>query len=346
MSKTSIEWLPGSQLNACKTSGDTMGTRYTARFHAPAGADLRLIVADLAGAVTAVDNEMSNWKADSDLSRLNRAAPGDWVCISANLAAVLVRAIEIGRETGNAFNIGVGDLVEAWGFGPRCEQWPPDRPRGLPRPRPAVDKLLEIEAMGCRARKHGPVSLDLCGIAKGFGVDELARVLDRHGIDSWLVGIDGEMRSRGGKPDGSPWSIALESPEDERRAAMGVVELGDAAIATSGDYRHWIKVGGERVSHTMDPRTGKPVRDALASVTVISPVCTDADAYATALMVLGEEAGREQARRLGLDAFFVARVGDGLRATGTGFFSGAEVLRIPHRTSPVEQRERSTSVVR
>lgn len=322
MSKTFIEWLPGSQLNDCSTSGDTMGTRYSARFHAPAGADLRLIVAELANGVTAVDNQMSNWKADSDLSRLNRSAPDDWVSISANLAAVLVRAIDIGRETGNAFNIGVGDLVDAWGFGPSGSQRPPDVPEG-PRPRPPVDELLEIDVAGSRARKHGPVSLDLCGIAKGFGVDELARVLNRHGIDSWLVGIDGEMRSRGGKPDGSPWSIALESPEDERRAAMGVVELGDAAIATSGDYRHWIKVGGKRVSHTMDPRTGKPLRDALASVTVISPVCTDADAYATALMVLGEEAGREQAQRLGLDAFFVARVGDGLRATGIGFFGGA-----------------------
>ena len=300
-----------------------MGTRYTARFHAPAGADLRLIVAELASGVTAVDNQMSNWKADSDLSRLNRAAPGGWVSISANLAAVLVRAIDIGRETGNAFNIGVGDLVDAWGFGPKGAQRPPDMPQGLPRPRPPVDELLEIDVVECRARKHGPVALDLCGIAKGFGVDELARVLDRHGIDSWLVGIDGEMRSRGGKPDGSAWSIALEAPGDERRAAMGVVELGDAAIATSGDYRHWIKIDGKRVSHTMDPRTGKPLRDALASVTVISPVCADADAYATALMVLGENAGHEHARRLGLDAFFVARAGDRLRATGTGSFGGA-----------------------
>jgi thiamine biosynthesis lipoprotein len=183
--------------------------------------------------------------------------------------------------------------------------------------------LLEIDVAACRARKHGPVALDLCGIAKGFGVDELARVLDRHSVDSWLVGIDGELRSRGGKPDGSPWAVALEAPEDELRAAMGVVELGDAAIATSGDYRHWIEIDGKRVSHTMDPRTGKPLRSALASVTVIARACTDADAYATALMVLGEEAGPEHARRLGLDALFVARVGDGLRTTGTGFFGSA-----------------------
>jgi thiamine biosynthesis lipoprotein len=194
-----------------------------------------------------------------------------------------------------------------------------------------VDARLEIDVAGCRARKQGPVALDLCGIAKGFGVDELARVLERHGIESWLVGIDGEMRSRGSKPDGSPWAIALEAPDDERRAAMGVVELADAAIATSGDYRHWIKVDGQRISHTMDPRGGHPLQGALASVTVIAPLCADADAYATALMVLGEGAGHDQARRLGLDALFVARAGDGLRASGTGCFEGAQNLGRPNR---------------
>lgn len=329
MSKTSIEWLPGPRLSDCRSSGETMGTRYTARFHAPAEADLRRIVAELANGVGAVDHQMSNWKADSDLSRLNRAGADDWVHLPENLVAVLSRAIEIGRETGNAFNIGVGDLVDAWGFGPGGQRRVPQLPEE-PRSRPPVDELLEIDVGGCRVRKHAPIALDLCGIAKGFGVDELARVLDRHGIDSWLVGIDGEMRSRGAKPDGSPWSIAIEAPEDGRRAAMAVVELEDAAIATSGDYRHWIDVDGRRISHTMDPRTGQPLRAALASVTVISPACADADAYATALMVLGEKAGLELARRLDLDALFVARADGGHRCTGSGSFSGEQ-----QRTGPL-----------
>jgi FAD:protein FMN transferase len=324
MSKTSIDWLPDWRLNDCRTSGDTMGTRYSARFHAPEGADLRWIVAELADAVTAVDNQMSNWKFDSDLSRLNRAATRDWVPVSANLATVLLRAVDIGRETGNAFSIGVGDLVDAWGFGPRRGQRPPTLHRESQRC-PALDGLLEIDAAGCRARKHQPLALDLCGIAKGFGVDELARVLDRHGIASWLVGIDGEMRSRGSKPDGSAWAIALEAPDEERRAAMAVVELADAAIATSGDYRHWLEIGGQRVSHTMDPRTGRPLQGALASVTVIAPVCADADAYATALMVLGAQAGHACASRLGIDACFVSRASDGVSVAGTGCFSAMQL---------------------
>lgn len=322
MSRTSIEWLRAERLKDCRTSGATMGTRYTARFVVPEQAHVQTVVADLEAAVTAVDAQMSNWKTDSDLSRLNRAAPGGWVLVSANLASVLVRAAEIGRETGNAFNIGVGDLVDAWGFGPAGRSCPRGTPTGSPACRP-LDELLQVDLPECRVRKHACVALDLCGIAKGFGVDELARVLDRHGIGAWLVGIDGEMRTRGCKPDGSPWAIALEAPEDDRRAAMGVIELGDAAIATSGDYRQWRVIDGERISHTMDPRTGAPLRGALKSVTVIAPTCTDADAYATALMVLGTEAGREHARRRGLDALFVTREHDELRRVGTGLFASA-----------------------
>lgn len=321
MSKTSIEWLHDARLMDCRTSGATMGTRYSARFILSEKAHVQAIVADLEAAVTAVDAQMSNWKVDSDLSRLNRAAIGDWVPVSANLASVLVQAIGIGHETGNAFNIGVGDVVNAWGFGPAGATHPSGPSMGH-RNCQQVDELLQIDVPGLRVRKHACVALDLCGIAKGFGVDELARVLDRRDIGSWLVGIDGEMRARGCKADGSPWAIALEAPDDDRRAAMGVIELGDAAIATSGDYRHWTWVDGVRVAHTMDPRTGAPLQTSLASVTVIAPTCADADAYSTAMMVLGAEAGPDLARQLSLDALFVVRAGTGLRKTGTGCFEG------------------------
>lgn len=318
MSKMSIDWLPGLRVKECRTHGETMGTRYSARFYAPEEADVKGIASALAAAVTRVDQQMSNWKLDSDLTRLNRAAVDVWTPIPENLAKVLVRALEIGRETDNAFNIGVGDLVDAWGFGPSGAGRPPDLPA---RPRTPAHQLLEIDLRGCRALKHGPIELDLCGIAKGFGVDELARVLDSHGIAAWLVGIDGEMRTRGAKPDGSAWAIALEAPDDDRRAAMGVIELGEAAVATSGDYRHWRAVDVERISHTMDPRTGTPQRNALASVTVVAPCCMDADAYATAMTVLGETHGQALAQRIGLDTLFVARDGGRLRTTGTGVFS-------------------------
>lgn len=319
MSKTSIEWLADARVQRCRTSGATMGTRWTAQFHAPLGQDIEAIVTRLDRAVTAVDAQMSNWRADSDLSRLNCAALGHWVPVSANLAAILRRALEIGAETDNAFNIGVGRIVGAWGFGPAGEE---GALRGAgPDPCPPLDEVLDVDAENGRARRLAPVTLDLCGIAKGFGVDELAHVLERQGIDSWLVGIDGEMRAQGSKPDGDAWAIAIEAPQREHRAAMGVIELADAAIATSGDYRHWRDLDIGRISHTMDPRTGAPLRNGVASVTVVAKDCTSADALATALMVLGAEAGPALAERRGLDALFVVREGDALLTRGTGCFA-------------------------
>nr|WP_211254944.1 FAD:protein FMN transferase [Nevskia soli] len=296
-----------------------MGTRWSAQFHVPPTRHLAAVVDQLGAAVGAVDAEMSNWRTDSDISRLNHAEPGQWVSVSANLAAVLTRAIAIGRETHNAFNIGVGALVCAWGFGPAGgEQDPPAETTS--RPCLPIDAVLEVDARNCRARRHVAVSLDLCGIAKGFGVDELARVLDRHGIGSWLVGIDGEMRARGRKPDGAAWAIAIEAPSFECREAMSVIELGDGAIATSGDYRHWRDVNGERISHTMDPRSGTPLLNGIASATVVAPTCTDADAYATALMVLGLTDGLALARQQGLNVLLVGREGGSIRSSGTGCF--------------------------
>lgn len=172
-------------------------------------------------------------------------------------------------------------------------------------------------------------------------MDELARVLDRHGLGSWLVGIDGEMRARGRKPDGSPWAIAIEAPDYTRRAAISVIELGNAAVATSGDYRHWADIGGTRVSHTMDPRTGSPLRGEIASVTVVAPNCMDADAYATALMVLGLKAGRDFAVRRNLDALFIVRDGDSFRGIGTGCFSGAMPSRTGSPCPPPLNRART-----
>ncbi|WP_040010957.1 MULTISPECIES: FAD:protein FMN transferase [Cupriavidus] len=323
MSRTSTN-RSDTALELCRVSGATMGTRYTAAYYAPPGMDEAVLAERLAVAVGAVDAQMSNWKADSDLSRLNRAARGGWVPVSRNLATLLARALKIGSDTHNAFNIGVGDLVDRWGFGPS----------GMPHashpdlgeaagasPRQPAGELLEVDVRLCRVRKLGPVALDLCGIAKGFGVDELGRVLSEHGIESWLVGIDGEMRARGNKPEGTPWAIALEAPDYERRAAMGVIELADAAIATSGDYRRWADADGARISHTMDPRTGAPLAGGMASVTVVAKTCADADAYATALMVLGAQAGPDYARQRGLDALFIVRDGGALRPIGTGCFS-------------------------
>lgn len=300
-----------SELQRHALNGETMGSRYSAVFFAPAGIDLGPIGAALLAAVDQVDQQMSTWKPDSDLSRLNTAPMHQWHSVPAELLAVLDAAVRVGTESRGAFDIGVGSLVNAWGFGPTGQEPDAQQIRALgQRAQSAASAVLEIDLAQQRVRKNGAIVLDLSGIAKGYGVDALARCLDRFGIVRYLVGIDGEMRAKGTKPDGQSWAVAIEKPVRHVREVMGVMELVDAAIATSGDYRHWVEVGNKHFSHTMDARSGRPVDNRLASVTVIMPTCMLADAWATALLVMGAPAATELAQQRGMTALLVVRVGD------------------------------------
>ena len=289
-------------------NGPTMGTRWSAMFHLPPEVDEVLLKGALQAAVDEVDMQMSTWKADSDLMRLNRAPVGEWAEIPAPLAHVLSLGLAVGRASSGAFDIGMGDAVRAWGFGPDAAD-PAGIRQAMTANRCPTHEVLTVEAD--RVLKTAPVTLDLNGIAKGYGVDRLAEVLIDHGIDAALVGIDGEMRALGLRPDGEPWTIAIEAPDPERRAPYSILALQDAAVATSGDYRHWVSVQGRRLSHTMDPRRGAPLPCSPASVTVVARTCAEADAWATALMVAGAEAGAALAMNQRLDALILMREADG-----------------------------------
>ena len=300
-----------TELQRYSLNGETMGSRYTALFYAEPDLSTEAIHHSLARAVSRVDQQMSTWKPDSDLNRLNAAPEQQWVVVPKELVTVLSTALRIARQSGGAFDIAVGDLVQAWGFGPG-EPIVTQQPLGTPEPctRTSASAALEVDPQRNQVRKRAPLTLDLNGIAKGFGVDELARCLEGWGITNYLVGIDGEMRARGVKPGGQPWVVALEKPNRGVREVMGVMELGDAAIATSGDYRHWVDVAGQSYAHTMNPATGAPLCNPLAAVTVIAANCMLADAWATALMVLGEIEGPRLAQERGMDALFVLRDGE------------------------------------
>jgi len=307
-------------------NGPTMGTRWSALFHAAPGFDARPIQMVLQGAVDLVDDQMSTWKPDSALMRLNRAAVGEWVVLPAALAQVIDTGLAIGRASDGAFDMAVGDVVRAWGFGP-AEADPAAIRAALALPGLPAHQVIARD--GDALCKHAAVSLDLNGIAKGYGVDRLAETLQAHGITCALVGIDGEMRALGLRPDGSPWTIAVEAPDPARRAPQSILALQDAAVATSGDYRHWVEVQGRRLSHTMDPRRRMPLMSSPASVTVIAATCVLADAWATALMVAGVDAGLALAARHGLDALFLVRTDDGtVRSIGAGplFATGGPCL--------------------
>ncbi|MGX1501202.1 thiamine biosynthesis lipoprotein [Labrenzia sp. MBR-25] len=297
-------------------NGSTMGTRWSALFFAQAGFDPDPVRAAMQAAVNEVDRQMSTWNPDSDLMRLNAAPVGAWVAVPDRLREVLQLGLEIGRASGGAFDIGMGDAVRAWGFGPVSAA--PDGIRAaMKNPRRPAHEVLEFG--GDHVRKAEPVALDLNGIAKGYGVDRLAETLRDHGIADGLVGIDGEMRALGLRPCQEPWTIAVEVPDPERRVPHSILALQDAAVATSGDYRHWVEVQGRRLSHTMDPGRGAPMLASPASVTVVAKSCVEADAWATALMVLGADRGAPLARKHGLDALFLLRDDDGsTRGVGVG----------------------------
>lgn len=296
-----------------------MGTRWSALLSAPETFELAALETDLACAVADVDRQMSTWKPDSDLMRVNAAVPGMWVPVPAELMLVLEKGVEIGRASGGAFDIGLGDLANAWGFGSSGKTADGKAVRcGLGKVQPPTHELLELDHSGGRARKHAPVTLDLSGIAKGFAVDAMAEVVQRFGIGDALVALDGELKATGVRPDGTPWVVAVERPDYERREPLGVVALHNAAIATSGDYRNWIEIGRTRLSHTMDRVRGGPVTNNVASVSVVCQSCMEADAWATALLVLGQGEGRELARRNGLDALFILRSGDTLSQVAVG----------------------------
>lgn len=298
-------------------NGPTMGTRWSALLYAPHYVDPTLLSAAMAAGVAEVDAQMSTWRPDSDLMRVN-AAPSDiWIDVPKRLMVVLEAALAIGRASGGAFDIGVGDAVAAWGFGP-AEASPKSVRAALAAPRRPAHELLELDPVQRRLRKHAALTLDLSGIAKGYGVDRLAEIAVELGVVDALLAIDGELRVLGRQPDGSAWPVAIERPDTQSRALHAILDLCDAAVATSGDYRHWVEVGGRRLSHTMDPPRGGPLAAPPASVTVIAATCMAADAWATALMVLGSQEGEKMAQAHQLDALFIDRAGEDFRETPVG----------------------------
>lgn len=298
-------------------NGETMGTRWAALFFREKGFDPAPVAHAMQASVNEVDRQMSTWKPDSDLMRLNAAAPEQWVALPQALMDVLAAALDIGRASGGAFDISVGDAVSAWGFGPDPAE--PDRiGAALARLRKPAPQVLELDPGGLRARKHSDAAFDLSAIAKGYGVDRLAAVARAFGIDNALLSIDGELCALGLKPDGTPWTVAIEEPDYAMRRPLALMTLQDAAAATSGDYRHWVDVGGARLSHTIDPARGGPLTRPPASVTVVAETCMQADAWATALMVAGTDRGARFAREMNLHALFVDRCRDGFVETPVG----------------------------
>jgi thiamine biosynthesis lipoprotein len=295
-------------------TGSTMGTSYSVKIpQLPAHVDRDVLERDIARILDTVNQQMSTYRPESELSRFNAASPAVWQTVSPDTLAVVTEALRISRLSDGAFDPTVGPLTDLWGFGPGGGR------QDVPAANRIETALRRIGHQHVRARKTPPslgksrddIRIDLSGIAKGFGVDKVAEYLERSGIDYYLVEVGGELRGRGYSPRGDAWRVGIEQPVAAPGRVQRVVRLGRRALATSGDYRIFFEHNGSRYSHIINPRDGRPVDHGLASVTVIASSTMQADALSTALMVLGPKAGLALARREGIAAFFIAKTDSG-----------------------------------
>ena len=303
-----------------KISGPTMGTEYHISWVTNKLSNHEMKT-ERGQVKTLVDNllidfnkSMSTYDPASELSIINQQYNSAWQVISADLYRVLMMAMRVNQQSRGAFDVTVGPLVNLWGFGPnKSQDQVPEKEEIL-----AILQGIGSDAIHLRQRDErfelrlsGQRYIDLSAIAKGDAVDMLGNLLQRYGINNYLVEVGGEIVAHGNKPENQPWRIAIEAPNDDGRSVQMVIPLSNLGVATSGDYRNFFEQDGLRFSHTIDGRTGYPVKHELASVSVLHESVALADAWATALTVLGAEAGLKLSEKYSLAAYFIVRTDNG-----------------------------------
>lgn len=293
-------------------SGPTMGTTYTVRaVEPPVAVDAHALRAAVDDVLALIDRQTSGYRGDSDVAKFNASTSTDWIAAPRELAEIVRIANEVSTHSGGAFDVTVAPLVRAWGFGAESPPvaLPDETQLAAMRERMGYAKL-HVRAQPSALRKDNhELSIDLNGIAPGYAVDLLAQTLSGMGVERFLIEIGGEVRARGRNARGDWWRVAIERPINTTQIPYAIVQLENLAVTTSGEYRQSRERDGERYSHTIDPRAGRPVEHALASVVVMGPSAAENDAWATALNVLGPEEGLALAMKLDLAALFIERRG-------------------------------------
>ncbi|WP_434341555.1 FAD:protein FMN transferase [Motilimonas cestriensis] len=290
--------------------GATMGTYYRVKVVTDKITDQAAFQAEIDKRLELVNDQMSTYRPNSELSLFNQAEQSHQV--SADTIAVVQKGIELAQLTQGALDITVGPLVNLWGFGPDA------RPTHSPSAekiaeRKAITGIEHLSVSGLTLKKAIPeLYVDLSSIAKGFGVDQIAEYIESLGEQHYLVDIGGELRMKGSNDKHLPWRIAVEKPVTNERAIQEIVLPVDNAVATSGDYRNYFEEDGERFSHMINPITGMPIKHKLVSVTVIDKSSMVSDGLATAIMVMGPKLGYDFAVQQKLPVFMITK-------TETGF---------------------------
>ncbi len=294
-------------------SGRTMGTGYTLTF-LPEHKSVDTLSETVESRLQQLNQNLSTYIEDSDLNQLNRSTAEKCIQVSPDTAQVMSEAMRIFRLSEGAFDPGLGPLIELWGFDKK------DTQNQIP-PAAAIKSEVQNLSFGrsrldkeksCIQKGSDELYINFSAIAKGYGVDVIADMLERdYGINNYLVEIGGEVKVKGRNSRNQPWRIAIEAPQTDSRQVQKVISPGIMAVATSGDYRNYFEKDGKRYSHTIDPTTGYPIDHSLASVTVLHPSAMTADALATVMMVLGDERGRAFANRNNIAVFMIIKNGDG-----------------------------------
>ena len=313
-----------SLLSSYDLRGNTMGTTYNVTLvEPPTDTNLEQLQVSIQGKLEHIENIASTYRANSELSRFNANPSTEWISVNPEFCDMIAAAQDISETTGGAFDITVGPLVNLWGFGP------PQSEDELPTDEEVAAAQLKVGNMNLQTnceqsllrKTIADVYVDLSGWAKGYAVDEIAALLDANQLTNYLVEIGGELRVSGHNAEQRKFAIAVEKPLQNNKMDYSVVRLSNVAVATSGDYRNFYEHDGQRYSHTIDPRSGRPVTHDLTGVTVITESTAYADAMATALLVLGPEDGHELAERLDLASYFLVRTDHGIEEITTSQFA-------------------------
>ena len=278
----------GGGANYSRLQGSTMGTYYSITYKEDGSCSpQKKAVEDL---LTGINRSMSTYEPDSELSVINQNLQAGEYAVSQELYFVLRSSLLVWQETGGAFDVTIGPLVNLWGFGPTLSEASPTKLEQEAVAERIGMKNLEL-ASNSIVKKQSDMFIDLSAIAKGYAVDRVAEKLSSLGCKNYLVDIGGESSTKGRNESGRDWKIGIEVPSQDRRGIQRVLALSDLAIATSGDYRNFRETTAGRVSHVLDPRSKLPVTSNIVSATVLHKSAMMADAYATSMMVLGHEEG-------------------------------------------------------
>lgn len=288
--------------------GETMGTFYSIKFiDSNSNISSENLKNNIDNILKDINASMSTYIPDSEISKFNQSESTDWQTISEDLFNVIDFSQTMAEISSGAFDITIGPLVNLWGFGPDKNLLEiPDDDIIHSSLKKIGYKKINLNSESLSMKKLLPeVYIDLSAIAKGYAVDKIAAALESRAISNYMVEIGGEVKASGINAKGQVWQIGIEKPQIGERHLQRIIALNNQAIASSGNYRNYFEKDGKNYSHTINPHTGYPVEHAVASVTVITDHTMTADAWATALMVLGAKTGVELAEQHKIAALFI-----------------------------------------